>query len=475
MGLESRPSRDSIDVEASHSSRRFAWGSFAHDRRTCRCGSHAHSHSKGQASVQPPETLAVRRILPGEAAAVGSTSNAVWGTRRLVFWKHMRVEVPSKLWPSPIPPQISKLQGPQKLNVLECILAIALRTRPPVTFGFHLADTWAWLRYLPAMEPGMGLRLRREWDDLDPHQKTVLSDDWGMGFGTQIIESALGVVAWGDCRHVAKLYPAAIQLASGGKRGPKKAPDFLGVDGNRELVILECKGSQSGREAVLAQLQNGISQKKAMKVAPRIKVAASLAVGLSIPQCRSNERAAFIIADPPVEASRGEGAEPDLLTAAIVQAELASLVPLLSLQRFGNALVHTEVSASAPCNEEVRTELAQAMERAEKNASDRIGSGIDMPFPTGALSEVESEGAGGVLVRARRSVPVAVFEPFLDSKRSIAESCLGLARRSTARAGATMVPASDSKSGSEPVELSKRSVRGTYETTLGARIDVEFL
>ena len=61
-------------------------------------------------------------------------------------------------------------------------LLIGILTSPPRYSGLSLSNFWAQLRYLPALSRQVPeLRLRRLWGDTDSHQKTLLSDDFGMG------------------------------------------------------------------------------------------------------------------------------------------------------------------------------------------------------------------------------------------------------------------------------------------------------
>ena len=70
---------------------------------------------------------------------------------------------------------------------------MAICTSPPAITGFSLADLWAWLRYRPAFESGIVLRLRPEWKDIDAHQKTILCDDLGMGLSIELLVSPLQI------------------------------------------------------------------------------------------------------------------------------------------------------------------------------------------------------------------------------------------------------------------------------------------
>src|SRR4051794_39525485 len=118
--------------------------------------------------------------------------------------RYVNIEIDSATWPTPsaVPTELSGLNGKfQKISVRLALIHTALRTRPPISTGIHLADYWAWMRYGPAIDSGPYLKLRDEWDQVDPHQKTVLSDDLGMGFTTYLLSRALKFKSFADTLH----------------------------------------------------------------------------------------------------------------------------------------------------------------------------------------------------------------------------------------------------------------------------------
>ena len=71
---------------------------------------------------------------------------------------------------------------------VDLLHAIGRITTPPVTELIDLSSTWAEIRYLWAFQPNFdsrfvrSLRLSRTVKELDFHQKTLLSDEFGIGF-----------------------------------------------------------------------------------------------------------------------------------------------------------------------------------------------------------------------------------------------------------------------------------------------------
>src|SRR5437773_4310658 len=119
------------------------------------------------------------------------------GVNRML--RNLEIVVDSQSWaPKRVPRELLSCAGPRQVNVLVALIYTALVTRPPTVHGFHLSDYWAWLRYQPAIAATNDLRLRAEWDTVDSHQKTVLSDELGVGFTTQFITEALNCSEFTD-------------------------------------------------------------------------------------------------------------------------------------------------------------------------------------------------------------------------------------------------------------------------------------
>ena len=321
------------------------------------------------------------------------------------------IETDTTTWPrgTPAPRALTQLTGTRAVDVSQALLSVGLRTRPPHLIGLQLSDYWAWLRYFPAVDQTRDLRLRREWRDLDPHQKTILSDDWGMGFATYILGDALGVAIWADTRHVVDLLAPAVRLTSTNKMGPRKSPDFLGLDWSWKFVVLECKGTQSSREGVAAQLVNtGQDQKSDATIdfAPGIDVRGRLAAGLFVPAGNMPEDALLLIHDPPGKReSPTMSATPEQLARAVCRSELASLLPLAGMPDAGRDLTDPE-----------RTELSDNARTALRGAtSDGDGfSGItrEFRFPRGqVVTRGESPSRALVSFEVARPTMAALIKP----------------------------------------------------------------
>lgn len=236
-----------------------------------------------------------------------------------MFRRTVYVEIDKRSWGRKTPPPgLVALDGrPFLLDMLEMMTEIGRVTAPVGGYGFELSTRWPWLRYLPALDDGPELRLRAEWSDLDSHQKMILSDDFGMGLPITILKHALGTEAFPTQYVVKRLVPQLAHVyafpAGVVKRGPNKSPDFLALDGTTsEVHVLECKGTQASRGAMLGAIRKpGLEQKRAIEIegAP---VGQRLVGGVYVPEAYGAGAAVCRFADPEPEeplriaASRGE-------------------------------------------------------------------------------------------------------------------------------------------------------------------------
>jgi hypothetical protein len=216
--------------------------------------------------------------------------------------KTIDIDVDTASWnPNPVPVDIQALSRiGSRLTDVDCALIhTALWTRPPNCFGFNLSDCWAWLRYQRAIATTSDLRLRREWDDIDPHQKTVLSDDLGVGFTTQLLTECLGFQLYADTQFlVSVLLPGIFTLGRCSKYGPSKSPDYIAIDNNLQFNVVECKGTQSSLEELDHALQRGVSQKSNLSASSSSRIRHSLVAGLYIPKSSSPYRSTIRVRDP---------------------------------------------------------------------------------------------------------------------------------------------------------------------------------
>lgn len=225
------------------------------------------------------------------------------------------------------------------------MLAIGYLTAPPRFQGLSLSHYWAWLRYRVALQPtGSGLRLRSVWGEIDSHQKTILSDDFGMGFPCHYLIDQHGFEDFADTKFLIKhLLGGIVAVLGSDLRGPSKSPDFIAVDNTNRLHILECKGSQSSRKSLQAAIARGIPQKN--NLSNGTLFTSCMVGGIFVPQYHSNERAEIVFADPKVDdllAKLGD-LGPEKVAAGVRRISLAKTLSMLGLWKAASAVVEGRV------------------------------------------------------------------------------------------------------------------------------------
>ena len=329
--------------------------------------------------------------------------------------RRVDIEVLSDSWPaSTTPPSglVAAVQSsPSNVDILASLLFLGLWTRPPVTHGFSLSDCWAWLRYFPALAATPDLRLRDEWTTLDPHHKTVLSGDFGVGFTTWFLSQILGFVWYSDTLWVVNsLLPGRFHLPPSGKRGPTKSPDYIAQDIHGDFSVLECKGGQSSRTSLRAALDRGAIQKANLQAIGGTTLRHSLVAGLFVPQFNSSESAVLMVADPVWEDVRElfSRFSKEQIARAVVGVSYAKELAMLDLPNVANSLVRAEGSDES---------LAAALER------DRAWRGRDARRLVDKAASVErdyrwpsavklAEDRTAVGIRFNGSLPADAFEAF---------------------------------------------------------------
>ncbi|RSY88179.1 hypothetical protein DAH66_06310 [Sphingomonas koreensis] len=186
------------------------------------------------------------------------------------------------------------------------LLMIGYLTTPVSSAGVSLSEFWAWVRYLAAVTPDADLRLTKGFSNLDAHQKTILSDDFGMGVPMLWLNRKLGFDRICDGRYFVQRVAAtvgatAVKVA---KKGSFKTPDFVARDTSGVWHIIECKGTQSGHDYSTRQIGErrpfawgGAAQKMSIKF-PRNHTGQRLVCGLSIGPHSGSFGTRLTIVDP---------------------------------------------------------------------------------------------------------------------------------------------------------------------------------
>jgi len=140
--------------------------------------------------------------------------------------------------------------------------ALGRITTPPISELVDLSSTWAEIRYIWAFRPNLrnlnptSLRLSDAARALDFHQKTLLSDEFGVGFAAYYMARFEGATDPVDVFIAKRNQQVRLQ-------GPRRRslPDYIFKGPNHnQYFIVECKGTQSERSAAISQLQRGSEQ-----------------------------------------------------------------------------------------------------------------------------------------------------------------------------------------------------------------------
>lgn len=148
-------------------------------------------------------------------------------------------------------------------TIEENLLFIGFLTTPPDIVGLSLAEYWAWVRYVNAVSDGNNFKLRANFGSIDAHQKTILSDDFGMGFTMCWLSRELSIDQFCDglyfVNHVGPRVGVRVDRIA--KNGAKKTPDFIcRSTALSRYHVIECKGTQSSPSALKEQMKRGHQQ-----------------------------------------------------------------------------------------------------------------------------------------------------------------------------------------------------------------------
>src|SRR4051812_45803822 len=100
--------------------------------------------------------------------------------------QNLSVSVDRASWGrKPIPASIGGAPAIHTIDLMKALVMLGTLTLPSLISPASPALFWAWLRYFLAIANNDDLRITRDFSELDPHQKSILSDDFGVAISTQ--------------------------------------------------------------------------------------------------------------------------------------------------------------------------------------------------------------------------------------------------------------------------------------------------
>jgi hypothetical protein len=227
-----------------------------------------------------------------------------------------------------------------QVDFLASLLQIGTLTVPWRAAACSLAAYWAYIRYCAAVDlRNPYLRLVKEWSDLDSHQKTILSDDWGVGFTTHWLASRLCFQTYCDGRYfIERLNGLGIATVNRQpkKRGPYKCPDFIFQDDKSKFHVIECKGNQQSTSFLKSQLNDGFVQKRSIVFSDEQgQVGQRIVGGFFAAESTSKETSCLALRDPEPDGlivKIRNDADPEKVDDVVRRGDLARQFQLLGAQ-----------------------------------------------------------------------------------------------------------------------------------------------
>ncbi len=216
----------------------------------------------------------------------------------------LAVRIDEATWLRPMPSELPAGSTRYNIDLNEAFLMLGTLTMPQLLSRASPARFWAWLRYFLSISITDDLRITMDFADLDPHQKSILSDDFGVALSTLYLHNKFGGVApIVDGRRFMIQFARLLRRRAKppkAKVGPSKAPDFVFRDQFGRWHVLECKGTQSGHGARDHFLKMALSQKQVIQIGGRVR-GERLAAGLSISNEKDSYCSELRIIDPDPE------------------------------------------------------------------------------------------------------------------------------------------------------------------------------
>lgn len=184
-----------------------------------------------------------------------------------------------------------------QIRSIDLLRKIGELTTPSSVNLARLSASWATRRYFWAVDDPLHqrrphrFRLSRDARHMERHQKTLLSDEFGMGFAGLLMERPLGTSYFIDMEFALANPHRYFDVRQVGPR----QPDFLFWGPGAPVFIVECKGSQTKWSGVVQQLRRGMEQ------LPSVRIPGTPSEELVVATFLDQRHTRVIVLDPPGE------------------------------------------------------------------------------------------------------------------------------------------------------------------------------
>lgn len=177
---------------------------------------------------------------------------------------------------------LSALAGEQSAEIrpIDLLRKIGTLTVPVRHSMAQLSASWAAIRYCWSIQPSPGkkmpFRLSSDARSMDFHQKTLLSDEFGVGFAGIIVERLLKAPNWIDTSAVLAEKNPKKKLQ--GRLKTRRQPDYVMWGKGTPYFVVECKGCQSTSAQTITQLASGLAQVDSLDLTAGIRKVTKIVV-----------------------------------------------------------------------------------------------------------------------------------------------------------------------------------------------------
>lgn len=242
----------------------------------------------------------LRRILnSAQSVQLDSSTQTILRIQQQIDKRAQSMAQKGKAAPPPKPPAVVQAVAgvnPIDIRPVDLLRKIGDLTTPSDVNMASLSASWATRRYFWAIDEPKGnrpkFRLSEDARKMDFHQKTLLSDEFGIGFGGLVLERCFQAEQAIDVS-AALEDPEQYQ---GITQSGAPQPDYLMWNPlpNSPYYVVECKGCQTKRDVALNQIRRGLEQVPSLVFAGGRPVNTLVVATLM----RVSETTVFIV-DPP--------------------------------------------------------------------------------------------------------------------------------------------------------------------------------